>query len=112
MQRHSCSYDHATVEQARAAVVRVLDAKLQRQALSTAESAARTAAAGGIGQAVAGAGNWGGDVELAVLANLCDATFLVFEEVHGFAAVEVGGGRFAVALVNYNNVHFELLIPR
>ena len=58
--------------------------------------------------------HWGGDDELAVLASVLGAHFVVFEEELGFQMVEIDdGNEFAVHLFNTErNIHFNLLRPR
>ena len=117
LENRLAGHDTFHVDDVRRAIARWVADQEKRRALTQSEEDARRKAAGGIGCAVVDSEYWGGDDELEVLSAQLNAKFVVFEEVL-FALglrepVVVGmGGAFTIHLVNYGNVHFNLLIPR
>ena len=101
------------VDDVRRAIVDWVDVQARHRPLTRGETNARRRAAGGIGAVEVRLEHWGGDDELAVLASVLGAHFVVFEEELGLERVEIGdGNEFAVHLVNIGNIHFNLLRPR
>eukprot|EP01052_Picozoa_sp_SAG31_P020424 SAG31_NODE_1535_length_7971_cov_7.118438_1_plen_241_part_00 len=98
-------YDGETVDTARAAVAHELRRRGRR---IEAEAAER-----GIGCEIVDEDAWGGDLELEVMAHICQIRIVVFERFEGqdhWHPTEIGRGDTEVVLKNYGNVHFSLLV--